>query len=318
MEALPLAKAIKENLNGTADVSLWPEDVFRPSESTLVSLEQLVKRVQFGVFVFSPDDTVILRDVTSTTQRDNVLFEFGIFVGALGRQRAFIVLPEKSDQHLPTDLQGINLTHYDQERAKRERLAALGTACFQIEREIERFAKPLVAMEVHNFQLFLEGTSWLRENSRERVIFHESGFVSYVDLAKSAGWVERYSLSDKAGILFLYWRSEGRSFDARCEFNDSLTEFREVNSPDPGAVWRRMAPSRQTKCCAFMPNGTARSGAAAGAPLRRHRPRNAAGESLRARLHRTSRAIAARLGAAPRPSSHDNARSASAMPSRLS
>src|SRR5947209_14281785 len=125
MEALPLAKAIKENLNGTADVSLWTEDVFRPSESTLVSLEQLVKRVQFGVFVFSPDDTVILRDVTSTTQRDNVLFEFGIFVGALGRQRAFIVLPEKSDQHLPTDLQGINLTHYDQERAKRERLAAL-------------------------------------------------------------------------------------------------------------------------------------------------------------------------------------------------
>lgn len=81
--------------------------------------------VHFGVFVFSPDDVVKMRQQEHLAARDNVVFEFGLFVSRLGRRRTFFVLPSgKSSFHLPTDLTGVTGATYDPERIPREPVTA--------------------------------------------------------------------------------------------------------------------------------------------------------------------------------------------------
>jgi CRP/FNR family cyclic AMP-dependent transcriptional regulator len=45
--------------------------------------------------------------------RDNVLFELGMFIGKLGRKKAFVVHPGKRGVSLPSDLARITTAPYD-------------------------------------------------------------------------------------------------------------------------------------------------------------------------------------------------------------
>ena len=87
--------------------------VFEASATTIESLEQLVKTVDFAVLVFSPDDRVFSREVESKAPRDNIIFELGLGIGALGRERSFIVRPRGADLKIPTDLLGVTPLTYD-------------------------------------------------------------------------------------------------------------------------------------------------------------------------------------------------------------
>jgi len=90
----------------------------------------------FGVFVFSSDDSVTSRGKTQRAVRDNVLFELGLFVGRLGIKRSFVVAPNDPDLRIPSDLLGWIFGKYDQ---KKENLqGALGAVCFKIKKSIEK------------------------------------------------------------------------------------------------------------------------------------------------------------------------------------
>jgi hypothetical protein len=93
----------------------------------------------FGVFIFSPDDVTRIREETWATVRDNVLFELGLFIGRLGADRSFFVVPQDvSDLHLPGDLKGITYATYDSERSDGNWRAAVGTASADIRSTIEK------------------------------------------------------------------------------------------------------------------------------------------------------------------------------------
>ena len=55
-----------------------------------------------------------------------------MFLGRLGRDRTFMLAPDKSAIHLPSDLLGITTAHYDAERFNRQQRAAVGSACTRI------------------------------------------------------------------------------------------------------------------------------------------------------------------------------------------
>src|SRR5262249_42662140 len=65
--------------------------------------------------------------------RDNVIFELGLFIGRLGRDRNFIVVPSgQSEMHILTDLSGVTLLEYNPDHAGTNLRAALGSACYKI------------------------------------------------------------------------------------------------------------------------------------------------------------------------------------------
>jgi len=140
---LEIAYAAQQNLQRDAEVMVWEQGIFELSQFTLESLLEEAKRVSdFGLFVFAPDDVTMIHGDELLTTRDNVIFELGLFIGSLGRERSFIIQPEVGpDYRLPTDLLGITTARFQPpDRAdERGRLrAALGPACHEIRTEIRR------------------------------------------------------------------------------------------------------------------------------------------------------------------------------------
>ena len=112
-EALPVAQCIQSGLkHDRMLVRVWIDGVFRASSTTVEDLQNEIRPTDFGVLVFTPDDKVESRADTHMAPRDNVVFELGLFMGALGRERAFIVKPRGMDLKIPSDLLGMNPIDY--------------------------------------------------------------------------------------------------------------------------------------------------------------------------------------------------------------
>jgi hypothetical protein len=136
-ESLDIAITIQENLERDFECTVWTQDIFKPSEYTLESLEDTLDFFDYGIFVFSPDDELTIRNEEQRSVRDNVLFEFGLFVGRLGREHAFFLLPRGVESiHVPSDLAGVTSLSYDPNRTDNNLNAALGPACHKIKKEI--------------------------------------------------------------------------------------------------------------------------------------------------------------------------------------
>src|SRR4051812_44866492 len=111
-----LVQALTRGLADVADVEPWTT-VFNPGVSTLDRLVELTHEVDFAAFVFAQDDWTAptAGDPGSpipgmASPRDNVVFEAGLFGGALGMRRTFIL--HANDAKLPTDLLGLTVVRY--------------------------------------------------------------------------------------------------------------------------------------------------------------------------------------------------------------
>lgn len=136
VEGLNIAYAVQQNLLHEAEVTVWDQGVFELSRTSIESLTKALTDSDFAVFVFSPDDLVQIRDDQKYAVRDNVLFEFGLFIGRLGRDRVFFLCPDVGHLHLPTDLLGVTPGKYESERADGSMQAATGPVCHQMRIQI--------------------------------------------------------------------------------------------------------------------------------------------------------------------------------------
>jgi hypothetical protein len=111
-EQAKLLQAIAHGLSDVADVEPWTT-TFNPGRSTLDRLVELSQEVDFAAFVFAQDDWTSSATSQSgqASPRDNVVFEAGLFGGALGIRRTFILHAHGSK--LPSDLLGLTSVRYD-------------------------------------------------------------------------------------------------------------------------------------------------------------------------------------------------------------
>jgi len=140
-ESLEIARAIRDELDRDAEILVWDQGVFEPSEYALQSLLQTVGYYDFAIFVLSPDDLARIRDQDHKVVRDNVIFELGLFFGAKGKEGAFMVVPRNTKLHLPTDLLGLGLLDYDPSKSNLR--AALGSACSAIRSTLRKHQAPI-------------------------------------------------------------------------------------------------------------------------------------------------------------------------------
>lgn len=137
-ESLDVAYAAQENLVDCAQAIVWTQGLFALSKSFLESLLDTLDEAQFGLFVFASDDLTRIRGQVMETTRDNVIFELGLFIGRLGRERTFIIMPKDDvDLHLPSDLLGINTATFVPPEKQKLLVAALGPACNRARRAIQ-------------------------------------------------------------------------------------------------------------------------------------------------------------------------------------
>lgn len=113
VEALPVVDLlIKQFAHDEFLAVAWKNGVFRASNYTLDELEAELDDSDFAIAVAHADDVVITRDDEWPTIRDNVILELGLFMGRLGRRRAFLMEPRDVDLKLPSDLAGLTTIPY--------------------------------------------------------------------------------------------------------------------------------------------------------------------------------------------------------------
>lgn len=108
-ESLAVAREIEQAFSGDLfEVHLWTDDqIFGLSHTYIESLEQAAYHHDFAILVFQGEDKVRSRKKTHMAPRDNVIFEAGLFMGSLGRNRTILVAPEDRDIKIPSDLLGL-------------------------------------------------------------------------------------------------------------------------------------------------------------------------------------------------------------------
>jgi hypothetical protein len=131
-----LLQALTRGLEDVAHVEPWTTS-FNPGTTTLERLFELTRAVDFAAFLFARDDWTTKSPPASdpsgsgqAAPRDNVVFEAGLFGGALGMRRTFIL--HASGSKLPSDLLGLTCVRYEATTA-----AEIRVICDKLRKAIE-------------------------------------------------------------------------------------------------------------------------------------------------------------------------------------
>ena len=259
-----LLQALTRGLEDVAHVEPWTTS-FSPGTTTLERLLELAHEVDFAAFVFARDDWTSTNAEASpppeagqASPRDNVVFEAGLFGGALGMRRTFIL--HANGAKLPTDLLGFTSIRYGD--------AATAAEMRAINQKLR------TAIESGGRVARIEGLWW--QYSLTARTEREPSAVSLLQIARDRngtlevtgrGWQQNGALSvrywseavkEKEGPagVFYYWNGE-RPMDPnapqlhgtgeiRLESADRASGFwttrsdaqRELNARTSGVYWR--------------------------------------------------------------------------------
>ncbi|MGR9319296.1 TIR domain-containing protein [Rhizobium leguminosarum] len=140
VEQKKIAELVQSLLDYDVNPIIWTQDTFEPTQYPLESLEGRLKRADFAVLICAPEaeDRTVIRGTEFNAVRDNIVFELGLAIGRLGRERTFLIAPRDVDLHLPSDLSGIKPETYNASMLPTDPEAALGPACGKIKRAMAK------------------------------------------------------------------------------------------------------------------------------------------------------------------------------------
>jgi len=246
-----LLQALTRGLEDVAYVEPWTTS-FNPGTTTLERLLELTHEVDFAAFVFARDDWTSTSPSPSpppesaqASPRDNVVFEAGLFGGALGMRRTFIL--HASGAKLPSDLLGFTCIRYGEATTAAE----MRVVNQKLRKAIENAGR--VAR--------IEGL-WWQYSLTERTM-REPSAVSLLRISRDrdgalelAGrsWQENGSLSARywseavkerkeSSSVFYYWKGE-RPMDPNAPQLEGTGEIRMESADRASGYWTTRADTR--------------------------------------------------------------------------
>ncbi len=124
---------------GGVEPLLWTE-VFEAGMLTFEALESMLLQCSGAVFIATPDDESTVRGAKIITPNSNILLEFGLVAGRIGRHN--IALCVFGEVTLPSDLTGLTVIQMDQSEGPR----VAGSECLeQAKDKLELWASTLLA-----------------------------------------------------------------------------------------------------------------------------------------------------------------------------
>jgi hypothetical protein len=203
IEGHGIAYEIQELLDYFADCTVWDQDVFEPTSDALNDLLTVSSKSDYGIFVFSPDDILKLRNDEYKSARDNVILELGIFLGVLGRQRCFIITPRDiEDFRIPTDLAGIKPLTFKYNRNDNNLKAALGGCANQIKKSMEKHGYLSASSKIATPNVYISS----RKNIEPLLVPFTDNFS--IEYAKRVSEIRLLSIS--ATSIFSPWLTDHR------------------------------------------------------------------------------------------------------------
>src|ERR1700729_1315842 len=90
-----VAEKVKKCLSDKNDCFLWKDPgVWEVNKSTFDNLLRMANYFDFGIFVATSDDLTLTNDKNVIEPRDNVILEMALFLGALGRDKSFLLVED--------------------------------------------------------------------------------------------------------------------------------------------------------------------------------------------------------------------------------
>jgi hypothetical protein len=242
-----LVQAMTRGLEDVAHVEPWTSS-FNPGTTTLERLLELTQEVDFAAFVFARDDWTSTGaassppDSAQESPRDNVVFEAGLFGGALGMRRTFIL--HASGAKLPTDLLGLTCIRYGD--------AATAAEMRTVNQKLRK------AIESSGCLARIEGLWW--QYSLTARTAHEPSAVSLLRISRDrdgalaiAGrswqengrlsaryWSEAVKERKEPSGLFYYWNGE-RPLDPNAPRLEGTGEIRLESADRAAGYWTTRA-----------------------------------------------------------------------------
>jgi predicted nucleotide-binding protein len=137
-ENVKIAEEIQLKLKfANINVQIWTDGVFGPSGIPIEDLLNTVDNSDFAAFLLEPNDVVTSRGNESDAPRDNTIFELGLFMGKLHRERTFLIKEHNAQIKIPTDLLGITPITYRLKEGGDIGLA-MSTVCTELRKTIEK------------------------------------------------------------------------------------------------------------------------------------------------------------------------------------
>lgn len=178
----------------------WDRGTFKLSDTYIESLEKAMDKADFSILVLTPNDVTRIRDAEVETPRDNVLFELGLFMGRLQRERCFMLYEHDNKPKLPTDLLGVAAATYQRsDLAGLEK--ALAPACEEILNSVSEVLKD------HKLSLFvshIEGGWWERIETKAGI---ELSYFNIIPNDKYRSLSMQGDHFGKDGVLIGSWKS---------------------------------------------------------------------------------------------------------------
>lgn len=196
-EGLPVAQELARQLRQHPNLtpSLWNEGTFELSKTYIESLETELAKAHFAILVLTPDDVQLTRAVERLAPRDNLIFELGLFIGRMGRERCFIVHEKDALLKLPSDLLGVRPAGY--KTANNESLC-------------KALARPAELIAQHVAQI---GPRAITSDEVIKQIELARGFADRL----TGAWWERFQLEGNESVTFFRIRPDATTNSIRMD-----------------------------------------------------------------------------------------------------